>query len=74
MAKKDKKSKDDKYDERKARKSDKRDERLDYKKDKFAVLQEKPRPLKELLIALARALKWFAIAAAVGSIAYKFVF
>ena len=49
---------------------DKRKEKL---KEKFEILQNKPRPLKELFLALAQALKWLTIASAVVVVLWKFI-
>jgi len=49
---------------------DKKKEKLT---EKFEILQNKPRPLKELLLALAKALKWLAIASAVVVVLWKFI-
>jgi len=49
---------------------DKKKEKL---KEKFEILKNKPRPLKELLLALAHALKWLAIASTVVVVLWKFI-
>jgi hypothetical protein len=49
---------------------DKRKEKL---KEKFEILKNKPRPLKELLLALAHALKWVTIASAVVVVLWKII-
>ena len=49
---------------------DKKKEKL---KEKFEILKNKPRPLKVLLLALAKALKWLAIASAVVVVLWKFI-
>lgn len=65
---------DDKKRVREEKKDEKKSERDEKVEDKRQWKKEKPRPLKDLLLALASALKWFAIAAGVGALVYKLIF
>ena len=54
-------SSEDKKEQRRSDKEEKVEDKRQWK-------QDKPRPLKDLLLALASALKWFAIAAGVAAL------
>ena len=57
--------------EKKDQREKDRDEKIE---DKRQCKQDKPRPLKDLLLALAAVLKWLSIAAGVVGLVYKLFF
>ena len=57
--------------EKKDQREKDRDEKIE---DKRQWKQDKPRPLKDLLLALASVLKWLSIAAGVVGLVYKLFF